>query len=64
MADSQKSMVTIVAIIAIVILVGLVAYFVMEESNDGIEIDLGSATPEMVITPVSAAQPPAIRITG
>ena len=45
-ADSQKSMVSVVAIIAIVILVGIVIYFVMQERNDStIEIDLGSGTP-------------------
>ncbi|MEX2529907.1 MAG: hypothetical protein WD960_03965 [Gemmatimonadota bacterium] len=44
MADSQKSMVSVVAIIAIVILVGVAVYFVMQERDDsGIEIDLGSA---------------------
>lgn len=42
MADSQKSMVAIVAIIAIVILVGVVVYFVTQESDSTIEIDLGS----------------------
>jgi len=44
MADSQKSMVSIVAIIAIVVLVGLVLYFVREESNDTLEIDIGNAS--------------------
>ncbi|CAN5810100.1 hypothetical protein BH23GEM11_BH23GEM11_07640 [soil metagenome] len=44
MADSQKSMVSIVAIIAIVVLVGLVFYFVREESNDTLEIDIGNAS--------------------
>ncbi len=45
MAEGQKSMVSIVAIIAIIILVGLAVYFVMQESNDTIEIDLGAAPP-------------------
>jgi len=62
MADSQKSMVTIVAIIAIVILVGLVAYFVMQETNDTIEIDFGSAAPEWVVASANATQAPEIRI--
>jgi len=39
MADSQRSVVSIVAIFAIVILVGLVVYFVMDETDDAIEID-------------------------
>ena len=50
MADSQKSMVSVVAIIAIVILVGVAVYFVMQERNDSvIEIDLGSAQPVPVM---------------
>jgi hypothetical protein len=40
MANSQKSLVSVVAILAIVILVGMVVYFVMEEANSDIEIDL------------------------
>jgi len=67
MADSQKSVVSTVAIIAIVILVGLVFYFVWEETNDDIEIDLNldgqqdvpvqvdrsdTPTPEFVAGPV------------
>lgn len=43
MADSQKSMVTVVAIIAIVILVGIVVWFLRQESEDTLEIDIGSA---------------------
>ncbi len=44
MADSQKTMVSIVAIIAIVILVGIVIWFVREESsNDGLQIEIGAA---------------------
>lgn len=42
MADSQRSMVAIVAIIAVVVLVGFVVYFIMQESDDTIEIDIGS----------------------
>jgi hypothetical protein len=45
MADSQKSLVSIVAILAIVILVGLVFWFVREESSSTIEIDLGGVHP-------------------
>jgi hypothetical protein len=51
MADSNRTAVTAVAIIAIVILVGLVAYFVMEETDDTIDIDLGqldAETPSVV----------------
>ncbi len=44
MADSQRSMVSIVVVIAIVILVGLAIWFVREESNDTLEIDIGSAS--------------------
>jgi hypothetical protein len=44
MADSQKSMVSIVVVIAIVILVGLVIWFVREESGSTLEIDIGSAS--------------------
>jgi hypothetical protein len=43
MADSQKSMVSIVAILAIVVLVGLVFWFMREESNDGLQIEIGEA---------------------
>jgi len=45
MAESQKSLVSIVAILAIVILVGLVFWFVREESSSTIEIDLGGVHP-------------------
>lgn len=44
MADSQRSMVSIVVVIAIVILVGLAIWFVREESNDTLEIDIGSVS--------------------
>jgi CHASE3 domain sensor protein len=62
MADSQKSMVSIVAIIAIVILVGGVIYFIMQESNDSIiEIDLSAAdAPAWVTTAASAARVPEV----
>lgn len=63
MADSQKSMVSIVAIIAIVILVGGVIYFIMRESDDSIiEIDIGSAAdaPAWVAAAASAAPVPEI----
>jgi uncharacterized membrane protein len=43
MADSQKSMVAIVAIIAVVVLVGLVVYFMMQGSNDTLQIEIGTA---------------------
>lgn len=43
MADGNRNAVNIVAILAIVIIVGLVIYFVMEETDDTIEIDLGGA---------------------
>ncbi len=49
MADSQKSMVTVVAVIAIVILVGLAVYFVMQETDDTIEIDIGGAAGPTVV---------------
>lgn len=50
MASSQRSMVSIVAVIAIVILVGLVMWFMREESNDGIEIEVGSvSSPSWVV---------------
>jgi len=57
MADTQKSMVSIVAIIAIVILVGIVVWFIQRESNDGLTIEIGGPTepPEWV-----AAVPPAL----
>ena len=48
MADSQKSMVSIVAIIAVVILVGLVVWFIRDQQSDGIEIDIGAASVELV----------------
>jgi len=48
MSDSQKSMVYIVAIVAIVILVGLVIWFVQQESNDGLQIEIGTPIPELV----------------
>lgn len=44
MAESQKSMVSIVAILAIVILVALAIYFVRERSSSGLEIEIGSST--------------------
>jgi hypothetical protein len=56
MADSQKSMVAIVAIIAIVILVGFVIYFMMQESNDTLEIEIGSGAEVPAL--VSAAPSP------
>jgi uncharacterized membrane protein YvbJ len=43
MAETQKSMVSIVAIIAIVILVGAVIWFLRQESNDGLQIEIGQA---------------------
>jgi hypothetical protein len=43
MASSNRNLVTVVAIIAIVILVGLAIYFVREESNDGLQIEIGSS---------------------
>lgn len=51
MAESQKTMVSVVAIIAIVILVALAIYFVRERSNSGLEIEIGSSTdaPAMVL---------------
>lgn len=50
MADSQRSMVTIVAVIAIVILVGLVIWFVREESDEGLQIEIGSApSPTLIV---------------
>lgn len=50
MADSQRSMVTVVVVIAIVILVGLAIWFVREESNDTLEIDIGSApSPALIL---------------
>jgi uncharacterized protein (UPF0333 family) len=63
MADSQKSMVSIVAIIAIVILIGAVIYFIMQESDDSvIEIDIGSAAdaPAWVSAATSAARVPEV----
>jgi len=42
MASSNRNLVTIVAIIAIVILVALAIYFVREESNSGLQIEIGS----------------------
>jgi hypothetical protein len=43
MANSNRNLVTVVAIIAIVILVGLAIYFVREESNDGLQIEIGNS---------------------
>ena len=58
MADSQRSMVSIVVVIAIVILVGLVIWFMREESNDTLEIDIGSApSPALATTPNDAHRP-------
>lgn len=39
MAESNRTAVSVVAILAIVILVGLVVYFVMEETDDDIEVE-------------------------
>ncbi len=50
MADSQKSMVSIVAILAIVILVGIVVWFIRDQQNDGIQIEIGAVTPELAGT--------------
>lgn len=44
MAQSQKSMVSIVAIAAIVILIVVVIYFVREQSDSGLEIEIGSGS--------------------
>jgi hypothetical protein len=48
MADTQRSMVSIVAIIAIVVLVGIVVWFLRRESEPGLEIDIGGAQPAPV----------------
>ena len=50
MAASSRSAVAIVAILAIVILVGLAVYFVREETDDTLEIDIGLLS-EGVCTP-------------
>ncbi len=57
MADTQKSLVSIVAIIAIVILVGIVIWFVREESNDGLQIEIGATTTQLVSPTVPGAFP-------
>lgn len=50
MADSQKSMVSIVAIIAIVILVGAVLWFLREEADDDtLEIEIGLSAVELIL---------------
>ncbi len=49
MAESSRNMVAVVAIIAIVILVGIVVWFVREESDSTIEIDLGTHVPALVV---------------
>jgi preprotein translocase subunit SecG len=64
MADTQKSMVSIVAIIAIVILVGIVVWFIQRESDDGLTIEIGGTTeaPAWVATaPPAPADIPALR---
>ena len=48
MAQSGNTAVTITAIIAILVIVGLVFYFVREEADDDIEIDLGSAVTQVL----------------
>jgi hypothetical protein len=65
MADSNRSAVSVVAIIAIVILVGVVIYFVMEETNDTIEIDLGGRLTQEAPTLLvdhAAPAPPAVSL--
>ena len=66
MAASSRSAVAIVAIIAIVILVGLAIYFVREETDDTLEIDIGLLS-EGVCTsdlgPPSEISPPSDPIT-
>jgi len=65
MADSQKSMVSIVAIIAIVILVGGVIYFIMRESDDStIEIDIGSTADSPAWVTAAASAPPVPELLG
>lgn len=48
MSDSQESMVYIVAVVAIMILVGIVIWFIQQESNDGLQIEIGTPIPELV----------------
>jgi len=57
MADSQKSMVSIVAIIAIVILVGIVVWFMRQESNDGLQIEIGLDATQIVFPTLLSAFP-------
>lgn len=56
MADTNQS-VGIVAIIAIIIIVGLAIYFVRQEADDDIDIDLGAHS--VLVTPESPAVHPA-----
>jgi uncharacterized membrane protein YvbJ len=57
MADSQKSMVSIVAILAIVILVGIVIWFMRDQQSDGLQIEIGALTTELAATPTAPALP-------
>jgi hypothetical protein len=49
MAESSRNLVAIVAIIAIVVLVGVVVWLVREETNDTLEIDIGTSVPGLVV---------------
>lgn len=55
MAESQKQMVTIVAVVAVVILVGLVIWFMRQESDDTLQIEIGDAAgvPTWIATAVN-----------
>jgi hypothetical protein len=66
MADSNRS-VAIVAVIAILIMVGLAIYFVAEETNDDIEIDLGLQETRLLDVSASEAAlrpPPGFALAG
>lgn len=60
MAEVHKTAVTVVAILAIIILVGLVVYFVIEETNDDIEIDFNSQLEREAPAHVSSAGTPLV----
>lgn len=60
MADTNQG-VGIVAIIAIIIIVGLAIYFVRQEADDDVEVDLGARSVLVMPESPAAHQPASFR---
>lgn len=64
MAESSKGMVYIVAIIAIVILVGIVVWFLRQESEDTLRIEIGGADPLPAWVATAGSPAPSVPVPG